>query len=468
MEEAKKLSELIKDPIYFSQNILGGEQPWSKQQEIMEAVAQHNRVAVRSGNGVGKTWISARIALWFLAAHYPARVLTTAPTWAQVEKLIWSEIHSQYHSSKIPLGGELLKTELRVDEKTFMIGLSVSEPTNFQGHHEENILIIFDEALGIPPQIWDAAEGNLTSGNAKWLAIGNPVAPIGRFYECFKSPVWKKLKISCLDSPNIAGGEDIPGLVTQTWVDERKKEWGEQSPVYKARVLGEFPIEGEDTLIPLTWVERAVGKEIPAQGQMILGIDVARFGSDSTVFTVMQGKGEVFCDGFIGSPTTKTVGQAIDLCKKYSCEKILVDDTGVGGGVTDLLKEHFQGTGVSIVAVNFGSKARDSERFANLKTEIFWNLREDFENGIISILDEPRLIYELPSIMYEINSKGQLRIVGKDKMKKMGMKSPDYADSLAIAHYGSYENKKGLLDYYKAQYGQPSKQVSSFINQANL
>lgn len=469
--QKKALLQKIKDPVYFAENILGltgDSELWSKQKEILQAVKDHKRVAVRSSNGVGKTFTASVVVLWFLYAHQRSRVITTAPTWKQVEKLLWSEIKTQYNKAKVPLGGKLIQTELRLDSDWFAVGLSTNDETNFQGHHAEDILIVFDEALGVADPIWNAAEGNLTSSNAKHLVIGNPVSPVGNFYQCFKSPIWHKIKISAFDSPNFQGGGVVkPKLVTPDWVEERKKEWGENSPIYKARVLGEFPIEGEDTLIPLTWVEKAIDREIKQEEKpIVLGVDVARFGSDSTAFVVLEGKKIIHIEGYVGKETTKTAGRAIQLHKQFNCEKIMVDDVGVGGGVTDMLTEQ----DYPVEGVSFGASPNDSERFDNLKTEIFWNLRDDFENDEISIPNNEHLLEELPSLMYEITSRGKLKIVSKDKMKKAGIKSPDYADALAIAHYGTYSSRRGILDFYKEEseeYGE-QESVESFFNRPDL
>lgn len=464
-KQALSFQEKIQnDPKWFVNEVLG-ETLWGKQIEILEAIKDHDRVAVKSGNGVGKTFISASVILWFLLAHCPSKVITTAPTWNQVEKLLWSEIATQYNKAKTNLGGLLLKTELRFDDNHFGIGFSTNHETNFQGHHSENILIVFDEALGVQPQIWVAAEGNLTSENAKMMVIGNPTVPNGRFYECFKSPLWHKITISCLDSPNVIEGETvIPGLVTRDWIEERKQEWGENNPFYKARVLGEFPIEGEDTLIPLSWVERSLNKEININevDKVVMGIDVARYGSDSTVFTIMKSNKVIYSEGFVGKKTTYTAGRAIILAKEHNCNAIGVDDSGVGGGVTDILQEQLNNANIEVVPVNFGSVPSDKDRFDNLKAEIMWNLREEFEGNTIAI-NSPELLEQLPSIMYEITSKGKIKIVSKDEMKKLGIKSPDYADSLAIAHYVSYHYKNNMLDYYKEQYENIPSVIQSFV-----
>ncbi len=458
MTQLEMLLSKCQDPVWFSDNVLGGvlyedHTVWQKQIDVMRSVQQFSHTAVRSGHGVGKSHISARIILWFLTSFRPSKVITTAPTWHQVESVLWSEINRIHRLSKVPLGGEMLQTKFRITDEHFGIGISTNESDKFQGHHSPNILVVFDEAPGVKPEIWEASNGLLTSGHARFLAIGNPTVPSGDFYNAFKNPLYNKIVISCEDSPNVKEGKIvIPGLVTREWIEERKQEWGESSPIYKSRVLGEFPVEGEDTLLPLSWVERSIAKEIEAKDEdkTVLGVDVARFGSDHTVFCVMKGKKVLYIDGYVGKSTTKTAGQAIVLYKQYKCSKIGVDDVGVGGGVFDMLEEQ----GLPVEGVNYGSAAKDGERFDNLKAEIFWNLRDDFEKNVIDIPQNERLLEELPSLMYEITSKGKLKIVGKDKMKEMGLHSPDFADALAIAHYIQYSSRQGLLDFLAEEYAE--------------
>jgi hypothetical protein len=163
---------------------------------------------------------------------------------------------------------------------------------------------------------------------------------------------------------------------------------------------------------------------------------VARFGEDETVIFKSKGNTYELVEAVIKRPTNETVGRLVLASKESGAEFVAVDDTGVGGGVTDMLREQ----GMSVVPVNFGSAAENPERFANLKAEIFWNLREDFEKKNISIPDDPVLMNQLASIKYGLTSKGQIKIESKDDAKKRGLRSPDRADALAICHYAKRAN----------------------------
>ena len=439
------LLRLQRDPVGFVKLCWPDAVLWEKQIEVAESVVGHKRVTVRSGHGVGKSWLMARLAIWFLTVFKPSKVVTTAPTWTQVEKVLWGEIAAAYRSSRIPLGGELLSTQWKVSEDCFALGISTREgvdqrdfgSTKLQGFHSPNLLVILDEAAGVPPETWTGATSLATGANNRIVAIGNPASPSGPFYDTFKSPIWHKIEISCLEHPNVATGEIvIPGAVSRDWVEERKAEWGETSPLFQAKVLGQFPVEGSDTLIPLSWVERAVNAVTEGDARKSVGCDVARFGEDETVIFKSVGNTYELAEHVNKQPTNETAGRLIRVAKDSDSEFVAVDDTGVGGGVTDMLREQ----GMSVVPVNFGAAAEDSERFANLKAEIFWCLREDFEKSRISIPNDTVLINQLASIKYAMTSKGQIKIESKDDAKKRGLRSPDRADALAICHYAKRAN----------------------------
>ncbi|HHW15378.1 MAG TPA: hypothetical protein GXX28_10680, partial [Firmicutes bacterium] len=141
-----------RDPVWFVRSVLGAE-PWAKQAEILEAVRDHPRVAVRSCHGVGKSFTAGQVILWFLYSFMPSIVLSTAPTWRQVEKLVWKEVRASYRRARVPLGGNLLpkRPEIQiVQDQWYAVGLSTNYPDRFQGFHEENILVVVDEAAGVP------------------------------------------------------------------------------------------------------------------------------------------------------------------------------------------------------------------------------------------------------------------------------------------------------------------------------
>ncbi len=234
--------KMLSDPAFIRRDLLKYH-AWSKQEEILNSVKHNKRTAVRSCHGIGKTATAAVAVLEFMLEG-PCRVVTTAPTWAQVEQLLWREI-AMRHKNIQPAFGNLFKTSLEVAPDWFALGLSTDTPERFQGHHANRMLLVVDEASGVDEAIYNAAEGFLTAEGARILLIGNPTRTTGTFYRAFKPDSgWNRIHISALDSPNFTG-EKVPddvarALVTQEWVMDARRQWGEESPQYKIRVLGEF------------------------------------------------------------------------------------------------------------------------------------------------------------------------------------------------------------------------------------
>lgn len=434
--QAKKILDRARqDPVFFVRQVLGGD-PWEKQEEILKAVRDHKRVAVRACHGVGKTKVAAWVALWFLYTHPNSKVITTAPTWHQVENLLWREIHAAHAASRIPLGGKVLQTQIELGKQWFALGLSTDKPERFQGFHAEDILLIVDEASGVDQQIFDAAEGFLTSTGAKLLLIGNPTQLSGEFYNAFRSPLYHKIHISAFDSPNLKAGKVVrPYLVTQEWVEEKRLKWGEDSPLWYSRVLGEFPEQGDDTLIPLAWIEAAQQRWFAEQdgGPIELGVDVARYGSDSTVIVVRKGNKASIVAQIYGQDTMEVTGRVIDALRQTGASIAKVDEIGIGTGVVDRMKEQRY----PVQGMNTSEAAYDKERFANKRAEWYWGLRERFQSGDIAIPPDDELASQLASLKYKFDSRGRIQIESKEDMRKRGLPSPDKADALMLAFAGT-------------------------------
>lgn len=444
----------VQDPSYFTEKILN-KQLWPIQAEILHSVQSNMRTAVRSCHGIGKTFTAAVCILWFLYTHPKAIVLSTAPTWRQVEKLIWKEIRSAYREAVIPLGGNLMpKTpELHlIHDEWYAAGLSTNEPDRFQGFHEEHILVIVDEAAGVNLEIYEAIEGILTSSGARLLLIGNPTAIGTPFYDAFTKEIgYKTFHISAFDTPNFTAygisPEDIandtwqykvkeipyPRLITPQWVADRYKAWGEQSAPYQVRVMGNFPQQGEDTLIPLLWIELAMERwEETAGGESVqLGVDVAAYGSDKTVIAVRKGSKITELHVYSQKNTRETAGLVIQHAKDNSTKRITVDEIGIGRGVVDSLEEE----GYSDVGVNVAEKSTDAERYHNLRAELWWNLREllNPEKEPIALPPDDELLSELASVKYKVDARGAIQIESKEDMKKRLGHSPDRADAVVLA-----------------------------------
>lgn len=453
------------DPLYFPTQVLGADL-WAKQQEIVRAVWEHPKVAVRSCHGAGKDFVAARIVLSFTYSFPHSKTVTTAPTYKQVTDILWSEIRTGYARSRVPLGGAVLDAELKLADDWFATGISTNQPTNFQGYHAPYVLVVGDEAAGIDEPIFEAADSLLSTGFGRLLLIGNPTSLEGTFYKAFRDPTYHKIWISCFHTPNFipfrvdredgSGEPDItaslakllastkeerkaavthPYLITPQWAFEKAEQWGTDSPMFQARVLGEFPTQSEDTLIPLQLIEAAARRTdvmAPSDGREVVGVDVARFGSDKTVFASRSGWKVGPLQRFSRQDTMQTTGQIASLLRANPNLTANIDDVGVGGGVVDRLKE--QGEFESRVqAVNVGRPASDPTLYVNLRAEAYSSLKELFVKGTIAIPDDEELKAQLSNLKAKYTSRGQLQIESKEDMKKRGLPSPDCADALMLS-----------------------------------
>ena len=244
-----------------------------------------------------------------------------------------------------------------------------------------------------------------------------------------QTPSPKKL----LTTNNPTPHPKIPyGLSTPQWALSVFKEYGPQSSVYQTRVLGDFPEQANDTLIPLRDVEAAVKRttEINHDEIPFMGVDIARFGDDKTVIIVRRGSKVVHIEELRKSDLAETTGVVLNFAKEHKVRNINVDEVGVGAGVLDNLKQdrRFNAKGI-----NGGMRADNPEKYLNLRAQLFDGLRQRFADGDISIPNDPELISQLASITYKYNARGQLHLESKDVIRSHGRQSPDKADALAYA-----------------------------------
>lgn len=443
------------DPKWFVKEVIGYDL-WSKQSQIIESVRDNKRTTVRSCNGAGKSFVAASTIAWAVTNHPESIVITTAPTTRQMEEILWQEIGRIYNKSKFPLGGELFKTKWDFGSKWFALGLSTNDPNRFQGFHAPYILAVLDEACGIEPVIYEAVEAITTSKNSHVLLIGNPTDSDGEFYKSFQSPLYNKIHISAFDTPNFTGelGEKVPGgLVTKEWVNERAADWGEDSAVYRSRVLGEFPDTGVMSMIPLSWIMAAVVADVESKDQpRTMGVDVARFGDDETVVVGRVGNTTPVIRKFSGLDVVKVADAVEDVYNSTGgYEIIAVDAVGIGGGVADILRAR----GKPAVDIQSGEKAYQSTKYNNKRTEMWYRGRELIRQQDVLIADNEELIGQLAAPRYTFDGAGRYVLETKDQMKKRGLRSPNTADAwiYAYAYDGKYRSRvlyEGMKEKFKS------------------
>lgn len=414
---------------------------WPKQVEILEAVRDHHSVVIRSGHSTGKTYLMAVLCLWWLYARQGV-VITTASSWDQVESVLWQEIHNLRARAKVKLPGDENLTTIRVGTKWFAQGRSVATPTSFQGIHHSDLLVLIDEAPGIEDKIHEAIASLTTSGGNRRVMVGNPTEMGGAFHRAFQEGAgWVPFHMSCLDHPNvILDREVIPGAVTRRWIEERKQEYGEDSPIYHARVLGNFPEAGSDQVFPHLLTSRAMDPEAYAAAlkepglekeQVVLALDVARFGSNRTVLVTRRGGVVEEPKAWVGQDTNLTFHEVIQQWKATGAVAVIVDEVGLGGPLVDRLAA----AGVPVFGYHSGKAARDGV-YKNRRAELWMRVkREWFLPNKIRLPKHDQLKRDLEGARYRFDSSFRIMLDAKKDMDH----SPDFADAVLMAFAADWE-----------------------------
>lgn len=470
------------DPAAFVRDRLK-EFVWSKQRDICRALVENDRVAVPSCHSAGKSFLAGRIGAWHLSVNPPgsAFLVTTAPSWPQVRAVLWREINRAHRRGGLPgqtnqtewwIGGELVGFGRKPDDH---------DMTAFQGMHARKLLVILDEACGVPTALWNAAETLVSNERGKILAIGNPDDPNTEFGRvCKPGSGYHVEPIDAFESPNFTG-EEVPEelkalLVHPRWAEERRVRWGENSPLYVAKVRGRFPEASDDSLIAPRHVAAAVARSLPAVGPCELGVDVARsLGGNESVIYSRVGPVARLRRALRTRDLTVLRDAVLDVVAEmkfegHPVERIKIDDPGVGGGLTDMLNELARTpgsalAGVEVVPVNVGLPANitvanqtpdDMARFENLKAELNWALKERFEAGEIDLGDDEDTQAQICEIKYFQTRTGKVRMETKDELVKrlvgtdpdaLGVsKSPDRWDALVLAFADVEVKKQGVVD----------------------
>lgn len=442
------------DPALLAESLFRHDH-WTVAKQILRAIMEpHARVAVKASHASSKSFTAADAVLLTLVMGGDA--LTTAPTWAQVDKVLWGHVRAAVAHSILRAKdwGSVNQTEIRLPTGEFALGLSTNEGVRFQGHHARDgafLLVVMDEAVGVRPDIWEAIEGIRAGGDVRMLVIGNPTVPSGPFFDIFSAQRsgWTTFTIDAFETPNLEGLtlEDLlamsdeeldvsprPYLVTRRWVKEKYFEWGEKSPLWTARVRGQFPDQSEDSLLSLAWLEAAQRREyMPGESdEWEAGIDVAGPGEDETVVTVRHGPHIEGMEHWASSdPRGEVLAYLAPYRERLKERSVKVDSIGQGYYFARHLEDN--GWKGKIVDINVGESARESERYVNLKAELYWGLRLRAQTGDLSGLDDDLAISQLASIRYRHNARGQVVIESKDEALKRGVKSPDRAESIMLA-----------------------------------
>lgn len=422
-------------PAGFAKELFGVE-PDEWQEEASRLLVERRRLSVRSGHGVGKSTFMAWCVPWFLLSYFPAKVPATAPTGHQLSDVLWAEIAKWLTilNQRHPAIGNLLEwTSEKIYLKSnpmesFAVARTArpEKPEALQGFHSDNILFLIDEASGVAENVFEVAEGALSTDGAFVVMAANPTRQSGYFFDSHNRmrSSWATMQVN---------GEDCK-RVSRQYIENMAKKWGRQSPIYKVRVQGEFAA-ATDGVIALELCEAALIREVERNKQPVIwGLDVARFGDDSTCLAKRGGNHLLEpCKEWFGKDTMQTAG-LIKSEYDWANEKphcINVDVIGIGAGVVDRLKElGLPVNGVNVAespAVNSGKR-----QYSRLRDELWFQGREWLEALDCKLADDQDLVGELTTPKYDILSNGLIKVESKDDLKARGIASPNRADAFLL------------------------------------
>lgn len=432
---AEVLEACYDDPEVFVEEILGVRlRGWQRSfyRQIRSQLVSGNRhvqALARTCHGAGKTMCTAGLALWWMTTRPESRGLTTAPTWAGVENLLWPEIARLYNGSRLLRAakfGRLLTTRFEVSPAWYMVGAASDKPENLEGHHSPTAAARFvDEAKAVDSSVFEATLGMLDAPETLDVWISTPSIESGAFWERDTKGGTNVVRAVVTMDDLVEDG--IPGKAQ--WRENARKAWGEASDTYRSRAMAEYIQNAEGALFPANWVEAAMNQTFELHGAPVIGFDVAGSSDgDESVLAAAQGPdydlrySVRLIDCWREQDTMLSKGRALAAALREKARDLKVDTIGLGKGVHDALRMAFPRTS----PYRATDTAADRSRFINRKAEDAWFLRELLESGRIRIQRDSLLKAQLTSMKYQIDRVGRTRIVDPED-------SPDRVDALLIA-----------------------------------
>lgn len=439
------------------------EHVWSKQDEVLAGIRDHRRTAVRSCHGVGKSHIASRAVAWWLDTNRPgeAFVVTTAPTFAQVRAILWRYIRQAHR--KGALSGRVNQTEWSIDGELVAFGRKPADHDEgaFQGIHAKHVLVILDEACGIPEDLWIAADALTTNPGCRMLAIGNPDNSSSHFARvCKPTSMWHQIGISAYDSPNFTG-EQVPTelaelLIHPDWAEEKRLEWGEDNPIYRAKVLGEFSADDPGKVVRFSDVASCrMPQDTPRTAVELLpielGVDVGG-GGDETVIRERRGPvaGREWRER---SDQPNTIAPLVlRAIRETGATRVKIDSTGIGWGLVGELV-NLGATGAHqavIVGVNAAEASLEPEVYKNARAAMWWMARLHSQErtwDLSTMENADATVAQLLEPGWLLDLQGRIQVEKKeDVIERLG-RSPDNADALLLAYYNPPGDAASALDW---------------------
>ncbi len=424
---------------------------WSKPREILQSVRDNRMTVVHAGHGISKSHTAAVAAAWWVDVHYKmgkTRIVTTADNETNIKAVLWQELNRLHADAE--LVGRILQKEWWIGSD--MVGLGKKpadyDPTGIHGLHAEYLLVIIDEIAGVPRPLVDACLSLASGDEDRVLALGNPDFAGSMFDQLRQSGVWYPIHMDVMESPNLTG-ESVPPAISRAltgrlYVQSIIDEHGEESPVYQAKVRGDFP-QNQDLGV-VRWSDlvkcRAPLDLLPEDRYPIhLGVDVGA-GGDWTV--VRERRGPVIGREWIDKQADTMEGcvaLVLHALGETGATHVKIDNTPIGKGAYDRLRQlrAEKVHSAEIVGVNVGTRSRDPKRFVRLRDQLWWEigrkLSEDHAWDFSEAENKEMVMSQLAAPAYELDSSGRVKVEQKDDTKKRIGRSPDNADALLLAFY---------------------------------
>lgn len=452
---AELISHWRSNPLIYAKQVFNLTEFDDWQTTLLRDFPNHNRIAVKSGRGIGKSFMQALLAFYFLSTRPRPKVLITASTESQLQDVVWSECRRLLGLMK-PQFRELYDFQITSD-KIFPAALErevfasgkvprVDRVESIQGFRAPQTLIIADEASALPQNVYQSMLGNLTGNDAleqKFCLFSNPRRMEGPFYDIFarEKHGWKTYTVSSLDSR----------WCSRELIDEIRIRYGEQSPEYMADVLGEFPVTTRMSVIPKKFVDDALVRVMPTEGDLVWGLDVARGGGDLSALAERTRYKLHGVETFDSDDTTDLIAW---VASKYTQmvrkpHRIYVDAIGMGGPIYDRMRE----LGLPVVSVNVATTIQtDTLKYPRLRDQLWFSLRDWIQTAQIDCKDD-NLIEELVRVQYDYKKDGRSELVSK--RESVG-RSPDRADALALTMFhreSSIMNIRPTMSVMDSSYG---------------
>lgn len=433
--------------------------------------ARKRGISIRSGKGPGKDAAIAIVVFWFLLLYVESKIFLVAPSLSAIKTNLIAEMSKWLNRTSqgepvciLKNEYDLLSTGCRISrdeaqgKNWFATAMSAGpnmpedkQLETLQGKHARFMMFVIDEASGVPDPVFQPLDTTLTDPVNFIILIWNPTRRSGFAYETHfgdEKRYWINLHWNAEES-SIVSPEQITYL---------KDKYGESSAEYMVSVRGEPPPLEDGSLIPYTWCSAATELIFDQQetDPVIMGVDVARFGKDSSVILVRRGRTVVEVRELQNVDTTQLADEILVTAADYEPDAIYIDVAGIGIGVFDELRRRKIR---NVHGVNVGKPARDEGKFNRLRDEYWWKLRQLFQNNEISLAPvrtDRQLVAELSSIRYDVNDKSKIRVESKLSMKKRNVPSPNKADALMLTMAGSliaqhYSKKDKKLDKYERE-----------------